>query len=221
MKRICILVEGQTEEQFINELLVPYFRNKGVYDVRPIKLTGKKNEGGMKSYGKLRKDAHRLTHEPDTVVSSMFDLFRIPKDMPSYSTVELITDPVTRVTEYEKAMFNNIGMINFVPYIQLHEMEGLLFTKVNGFVDVASLTPDSKEERLGMIQEIIEQYPNPELINSGAATAPGKRLKKIFPNYEKPLHGNYIALDNGLNAILEKCPRFAAWLSKLTKMATT
>jgi len=38
MKKILILVEGQTEEKFIKELLVPYFENKSIYIV-PIKCS--------------------------------------------------------------------------------------------------------------------------------------------------------------------------------------
>jgi hypothetical protein len=36
MKKVLILVEGQTEEKFIKELLVPYFENKSMNLSGPI-----------------------------------------------------------------------------------------------------------------------------------------------------------------------------------------
>ena len=36
MKRLFIVVEGQTEEAFVNELMSPYFIQNGIYDVRPV-----------------------------------------------------------------------------------------------------------------------------------------------------------------------------------------
>ena len=36
MKRLFIVVEGQTEEAFVKELMAPYFIQNGTYDVRPV-----------------------------------------------------------------------------------------------------------------------------------------------------------------------------------------
>ena len=36
MKRLFIVVEGQTEEAFVKELMAPYFIQNGIYDVRPV-----------------------------------------------------------------------------------------------------------------------------------------------------------------------------------------
>ena len=43
-----------------------------------------------------------------------------------------------------------------------------------------------------------------------------KRLEQLItPQYIKPFHGNYIALTNSFEAILEKCPRFKHWVNTL------
>ncbi|MBK7254251.1 MAG: DUF4276 family protein [Ignavibacteria bacterium] len=62
--------------------------------------------------------------------------------------------------------------------------------------------------KISELQEILINYPNPELINEGSITAPSKRLSNIIPGYRKPLYGPIIALENTLESVLEKCPRF-------------
>jgi hypothetical protein len=71
---------------------------------------------------------------------------------------------------------------------------------------------------LSSLKSIIDSYPNPELINDGPETAPSKRLKNLILGYDKPLYGAYIALENGLNSVIDKCPRFRSWLQKLEGM---
>ena len=48
MKRLFIIVEGQTEESFVKELLIPFFSQHGIYDVRPILIqTSEDHKGGF------------------------------------------------------------------------------------------------------------------------------------------------------------------------------
>jgi len=58
----------------------------------------------------------------------------------------------------------------------------------------------------------VESFPNPELINDRPSHAPSARLENIVPEYRKPLYGNLIALELGMETILEKCPRFNNWI---------
>ena len=39
MKRLFIVVEGQTEEEFVNVLLGPYLNTFGIYSVSATKIT--------------------------------------------------------------------------------------------------------------------------------------------------------------------------------------
>ena len=70
------------------------------------------------------------------------------------------------------------------------------------------------------IQGIIDSFENPEEINSGRDTAPSKRLIRIIPEYDKVLYGNILALEIGLQCILDKCPRFKAWIELLVHRGT-
>ena len=40
MRAVYIIVEGQTEEEFVNNLISKYLLAQGIDDVRPIKMRG-------------------------------------------------------------------------------------------------------------------------------------------------------------------------------------
>ena len=103
--------------------------------------------------------------------------------------------------------FNNDP--NFLPYVQRHELEALMFSSVAGF----ELVVDDIN-RLDKIKEIIQNYPNPEDINSSPQKAPSKRLEEIY-NYDKKGDGELIFEIMDINDILFKCPRFSNWIEKL------
>ena len=65
------------------------------------------------------------------------------------------------------------------------------------------------------LQSIVDSYDNPEDINSSPEGAPSKRLLKIVPEYDKVIFGNIVAMEIGITSILEKCPRFRAWVESL------
>ena len=49
-KRLYIVVEGQTEEGFVNELLAPYFLFYDIYIYPVIIRTSKGQKGGFSNY---------------------------------------------------------------------------------------------------------------------------------------------------------------------------
>ena len=91
-----------------------------------------------------------------------------------------------------------------IPYIQLHEFGGLLFSDVNAFME--SFSED--EIDMNVLMEAANSFENPELINDSPLTAPSKRLEKAIVGYSKVLYGNYLAMDIGLDTIRNKCPLF-------------
>lgn len=61
MRGLYILGEGQTEEQFVNEILRPYFASKDIYDVRCILMdTSPGHKGGDVSYKRYKLNAEKL-----------------------------------------------------------------------------------------------------------------------------------------------------------------
>lgn len=211
MKRLYIIVEGQTEQEFVNEQIAPYLRQHGIYEVTPILVrTSKSGRGGFVNYQHLRNDAKRLlsSRKKDFVVSMFVDFFRCP-EVPQKERWNGKTNHLDQVVEMEKSIHEDISDTRFIPYIQLHEFEALLFSSNDGFTTFLS------EEQAKKTQQIIESYDNPEDINTTPSGAPSKRLLAIKDDYDKVIEGNLIALEVGFLKIMEKCPRFKAWIEKL------
>ncbi len=216
MKRLLIVAEGQTEQEFIIRVFRPYMASQGVYNVIPILIrTSKKGRGGLFNYTHLRDTVKGLLSEPrnkTSIVTTLIDFFRIPCNMPGYHDAMSLKNDEARVDALQKALGEDINDRRFIPYIQLHEFEALLFSDNAGFEAYYD------EEISHATQDIINEYENPEDINSGPETAPSKRLMALIPDYRKVLEGNLIALEVGINSMLEKCPRFAAWVEKLVRI---
>ena len=211
MKRMFIVVEGLTEEAFVKELMTPYFMQHGIYDIRPVLIqTSKGHKGGFVNYEHLKNELLRLlkSQGQDVIVTTFVDFFRCP-ELPNQNDIDTLPSHIQKVEAMEKSISDDINDWRFIPYIQLHEFEALLFSSANGF-EMYFEAQISKE-----IQGIINSFDNPEEINSSPETAPSKRLIRILPYYDKVIYGNIVALEIGLPAILSKCPRFRRWIDSL------
>ena len=214
IRAIYIIVEGQTEGEFVKSLIRPYFANKHkFYDVQPILMTTSSgHRGGSVSFARYQNNiALKLKERSGALVTSLIDFYRLSSDFPKYEKARRYIQAEDRVAFLERACSEVIISERFIPYIQLHEFEALLFTSLSGFEYLGALSDSQKEA----VQAIVNQFPNPELINEGQQTAPSKRLAAIIPGYQKVLYGNMIALENGFQTILDKCPRFGAWIKLL------
>ena len=64
------------------------------------------------------------------------------------------------------------------------------------------------------------ERPDPDRFNDGIDTAPSKRIKKAYPQYEKTLHGPLVIADAGIDTIRSTCPHADDWLRELeTRMS--
>lgn len=212
-KRLYIVVEGQSEEEFVKDLLTPFFQEKGIYVYPVIIHTSKGHRGGFVNYEHLRNDIKRLlkSQGQDIVVTTFVDFFRCP-ELPGSETWSGISNHLERVIEMESAIKADINDWRFYPYIQLHEFEALLYSSAVGFKKYFDEISAFK------LQSIVDSYVNPEEINSTPEGAPSKRILKIVPEYNKVMYGNIIALEIGLQTILQKCPRFRHWIDTMIKV---
>ncbi|MCU0339154.1 MAG: DUF4276 family protein [Spirosomaceae bacterium] len=227
MKFINIVVEGSSEEAFVNDVLVKHFAQVQKYvSTRKIRtgwdaLNSKPAKGGLLKYSKLRDDIVRWVQsdrgKPNTFYSSFVDLYAFPKDDKSPYTAEIqhINDAYKKIRLLEDRIYQDIGVVNFIPYIQLHEFETFLLADID---KIGIMYPDSQTQIARLKREIVDM--NPEEINESPQKAPSKRIIKFFPDYEaqKAQVGPLVAADIGLTTLREKCPHFNEWLNKLESL---
>lgn len=84
MKRLVLIVEGETEENFVNNILRPYLCSKGIYNAVQCFKT-KHSKGGISKYSYIKKDILNIIYEKDVIVSMMIDFYRLPSDFPGFS----------------------------------------------------------------------------------------------------------------------------------------
>ncbi|HVJ63298.1 MAG TPA: DUF4276 family protein [Tahibacter sp.] len=216
MTRVHLLVEGQTEEAFVRELLAPQFANIGVY-LNPILIaTSPTQKGGMVSYAKTRPQIVRKCREdPRAFVSTMFDLYALPRDFPGRNApgYPAGANGAAKAAFLEVQLAADIAHERFVPNIVVHEFEALLFTQPERF------GPWVDDDRIVGQLQAIRRDAVPEDINELPHTAPSKRILAAMPGYQKTLHGPLIAKDIGLDAMRAQCPHFDGWLRKLEALA--
>jgi len=215
MKLLIILCEGQTEQEFCNDVLSSHFLQHDILLQAP---TIKKTRGGIVAWDVLKRQIIRHLRE-NGVVTTFIDFYGI-KDVhnfPKWSDAKKIVDKNARMDFLEKAMledFEDKHRNRVIPYLQLHEFEGLLFNNIEVFEN--QFKSDEFKDKQGLI-DTINNNPNPELINDNPATAPSKRLDDYIVAYgkSKVVYGSILAEDIGLENIRAKCPRFNAWIGKL------
>lgn len=214
MRGLYIIAEGPTEEEFINNCLRHHFFDQGIFDVRPLLLsTSKGHRGGALSYGRYKDNIIRLLkQETDVLVTSLIDFFRLDTDFPRYQESAAIANKMDRTAFLEEAIRDDINHPRFLPYLQLHEFEGLLFSASTGFDNLPDI-PAANRQQLATATRL---HSNPEMLNDGPATAPSKRLQQFIPGYQKVLHGSWIAMEITLPVILSRCERFRQWTESLT-----
>ena len=214
MKRLIIICEGPTEQEFCKHVLVPYFYNVGIRLFYPLI---RHSHGGIVCWNILKKEIETyLKNEKKAFVTTFIDYYGLysKHDFPLWEKAESIQIKNRRIDTIEDGMKRDISDTlrdRFIPYIQLHEFEGLLFNNINVFTQQIPLGDLNIEE----LEQTINDYPNPEMINNGAETSPSHRLEKLILGYNKIVYGAILAETIGLTNIRTKCPRFNMWICQL------
>lgn len=143
--RLHFIVEGQTEETFVNRVLRPYLATLSIWAKVRCVLTsrrhGVKYRGGISGYAQAESDIRAWMIEDqnsDARFTTMFDLYRLPTDFPNYKDAARIPDPYRRVTALEEALGEDIADQRFTEY----SVMGLTSTP-----ESATLFPVRRKER--------------------------------------------------------------------------
>ncbi len=219
--RLHFVVEGQTEETFVRDILAPELGSGNIFcDARRIETGRRKGKifrGGFLEYRHLHKDLELWIKQdpaPDSWFTTMVDLYRIPPEFPGFEESKRLADPYIRVSFLEEKLREDVAYRRFIPYIQLYEFESLLFADPESF---SIAFPDHSKE-IAALHAVRDEFPNPELIDEGPETHPSIRINGIIPQYEKPSSGPLIAKQIGLPVLQRECRHFASWLSTIESL---
>lgn len=228
MSRLLVHVEGETEETFVNEHLALHLYQFGYQSVS-ARLVGnsriRDRRGGIRGWSSVSKDiVHHLVHDAKCLATTMVDYYALPKSGAKAwpGREQACLNPHDQKASVVQAaihadlcqqMGRNFNKSRFIPFVIMHEFEGLLFSDCRRFAEAIGRSDLAQD-----FQAIRDQFQNPEMINDSPETAPSKRVESLMPNYQKPVFGSLAVCTIGLGAIRTACPLFSAWVTQLEEL---
>ncbi|MFZ4858015.1 MAG: DUF4276 family protein [Desulfuromonadaceae bacterium] len=224
MKRVCIVCEGQTEEEFVLKLLAPAFYGLALNLIPEMVETSPGHKGGALRYDRVKRHLRNtLRQKSAPVVTTLLDLYRLDSGFPGYSAAVKQPDLSSRLDVLKQALHDDVVATagcqpdSFIPYIQPFEFEALLFS------DVPTLTrvEPAWQAAAAVLTAIRSAAESPEHINDRPETKPAAHLERELsnPGYRKRRHGPIAAQKIGLSKIEAECAFFAAWLAQIRGLA--
>jgi hypothetical protein len=221
MVHLIILAEGQTEETFVNRTMMPALSPINIYATCYQIRTSRESRGGGLNLDRVSREVSNILRQrSDTYVTTLFDLYGLDSSFPGV-TLARSAAPAERSRHIERELarviVDAVGCRpeRFLPHIQPHEFEALLFSDVRRFRE-----EEPEWERFhAQLEDIRASAESPEHINDSPITAPSKRLERLLmPRYKKVRHGASLAERIGLDAIRAACPHFRSWFDRLTTL---
>lgn len=228
MARLLVHVEGQTEETFVNEVLRSHLLHCG-YESVSARIVGnarlRRSRGGIRPWPTVRKDIiHHLREDPGCVATTMVDFYGLPRDgdrawpgraaalgASGHAKASIVEQALR--DDLAQEMGTNFDITRFLPFVVVHEFEGLLFSDCAAFAR-GICRPDLELS----FSQIRDGFATPEDINDSPATAPSKRVEGLVPGYEKPVFGALAMIEIGLDRIRGECRHFEGWLHQLESL---
>ena len=221
MTRLLVHVEGQTEEDFVNQVLAPHLHPLGFSKIS-ARLTGnarqRSQRGGVRAWTSARRDiTSHLKEDRECIATTMVDYYGMPNTWPNRAEAGELPFPINAesienalATDVLKHMGAAFNPARFVPYVMMHEFEAMLFSNCKSFA-----VGVGEPELAPKFQAIRDKFATPEEIDDSPKTAPSKRIASLISGYQKPVLGILAALEIGLAEVRSECPHFRNWLERL------
>jgi hypothetical protein len=215
--RVLVVVEGQTEEAFVGNVLAPALWERNVY-ATAIVLGRPGHKGGRTNYERVSRDVLTfLKQDGRAYCTTMVDLYGLGAGFPGAPPPTHLSN-IEKVRHIEAAFKQDIcdripdfrPDRRFIPYLQLHEYEGLLFSDPTAFA-----TGINQYHLARHFQQIRDDFDTPEEINNDPNNAPSKRVLAIYPGYRKVIEGTQAAKSVGIASMRTACHHFREWLEVL------
>jgi hypothetical protein len=227
MPEVIAIVEGQSEQAFVERVIAPHLGALGL--AVHSKLIGPPgHKGGLaRSWSSCNREIRamlrigggkRVVH-----ATTLFDFYGMRPDWPGRTeamAAQAADQPRIVEQAIHAAVCTDLGSSFdpdlFFPHVQMHELEALLFTDI-GMLRYEFL---DGEHRLRELADSVRGIP-PEEINDSPTTAPSKRIIRHVPEYSgaKVRAAPEVLNLIGLPALRKACPHFASWMTRLESLA--
>ncbi len=174
------------------------------------------HRGGIGEYQRAKRDIlATLKQDASAFCTTMFDYYGMPGSWPARETAAGNPEAMEQaiLANISAEMGEGFNPARFIPYVQMHEFEALLFS------DPKVLAGGLESVEESSIQQIRGQFASPEEINDSQQTAPSKRIARLDRSYQKVNDGVLIAMKIGLDLMRAECPHFNQWIGKLEALA--
>ncbi len=225
MSRVVVVCEGETEEEFVRDVLAASFYGLDLYLEPQMVETSPGHRGGALNYDRVKPHLRNtLRQKSAPVVTTLFDLYKLDKRFPGFEQSKAMPDLGQKLDLLRRELHADVvaaaGCLpgRFIPYIQPYEFEALLFSDVAALTQVNHSWSKTSIERLVAIRAAAA---SPEHINDRPETKPAAHLERELtaPRYSKRTHGPIAAQKIGLAKIEAECAFFAAWLVQIRELA--
>lgn len=229
--RLLVHVEGETEKAFVDGVLGPHLERHG-YSSISARLMGSRrsraSRGGGVSWSSVRDGIVRhLKEDRQAFVTTMVDYYGMrqsestqwpgrvaARSLPLPQRAEAVQNAIG--ADIAESMGRTFDARRFIPYVSMHEFEALLFSDCGRFAGAVG-RPDLADA----MQDVLDQFGDPEAIDDSEDTAPSKRIVDLMPNYHKVAFAPIASQAIGLDAMRHRCANFAQWLKRLEGDAST
>ncbi len=217
MPDVYIICEGPTEVRFVKNVLAPDLGSREVF-LHPVTIGGQRSKGGHVTFDRLYMNVRRqLYNNRKAYCSTLVDYYGLDSEFPGVEAASSAFDVGAKAKAVADGLIRALSetieqdpLLRFIPYIQMHEFEGLLFSDPVAFADAIG-RPALRND----FAEIRKKFDTPEHIDNSPVTAPSKRVLALYSEYEKPLMGEAVSMAIGLPKIRAECRLLDAWLSTL------
>lgn len=208
----AVLVEGQTEEQFVKVVLNPYAESRGVFLQAVVVRTAytpthmHKGGGRWKHYA---RDLHRLLAQTHWHrVGLLIDFYGYPPDAPAADEAGTPRTRHHRRVEAIRAAFSDR---RFTPHLALHEFETWVLAAA---MEGSSVFPNES------VRDTLAGAANAfggdvELVDDAPRTSPSHRVIQAWPAYLKAVDGIEAINAVPFERLLARCPSLNAWVDEL------
>jgi hypothetical protein len=209
MINICFIVEGLSEEKFIEHVIVPHLEKLKNINSKVINL-----DGGI-AKKRIEQLIIGMSYTYD-YVTTMIDFCRLhAAKFDNYSEIMRMDissgEKASKLEEQLLSKFEVSQKLRIIPHIQPYEFEALCFADSNGLIK-SDMLLEKHQKRIEIEKN---KYLDCESINN--QELPAKRLEKY--GYSKL--SSLFYLHANLALIRESCPHFNQWIIKLENTVKT